>query len=55
MYIILRFSVDAADPMTRNTDALPLEDEDFVGEFVAPKDRVSTYFDTLSSKSAASF
>lgn len=40
-------AVDAADPMTRNTDALPLEDEDFVGEFVAPKDRVSTYFDTL--------
>jgi len=40
-------AVDAADPMSRNSHPLPLEDEDYVGEFVAPSNRVSTYFDTL--------
>lgn len=40
-------AVDAADSMTRNSHPLPLGDEDYVGEFVAPSDRVSTYFDTL--------
>jgi len=40
-------AVDAADPMSRTSSALPLEDEDYVGEFVAPEERISTYFNTL--------
>jgi len=40
-------AVDAVDPMTRGSTAVPLDDEDYVGEFVAPSDRVTAYLDTL--------
>jgi len=40
-------AVDSVDPMTRGSTALPLDDEDYVGEFVAPSDRVTAYLDTL--------
>jgi len=40
-------AVDAVDPLTRGQAALPLDDEDYVGEFVAPSDRVTAYLDTL--------
>lgn len=40
-------AVDAVDLMT-NTAPLPLEDEDYVGEFMAPEERPSySYFNTL--------
>jgi len=40
-------AVGSVDPLTRESSALPLDDEDYVGEFVAPTDRVTAYLDTL--------
>jgi len=39
--------VGLVDPLTRVSEPVPLEDEEYVGEFVAPSDRVSTYLNTF--------
>lgn len=36
-------AVSEVDPLMRTSSAVPLDDEDYVGEFVAPSDRVSAY------------
>lgn len=40
-------AVDAVDSLTRESTALPLDDEDYVGEFVAPADRITAYLGPL--------
>merc|ERR1719309_1733099 len=42
-------AVGAPDPMTRVDGPCPLDDEDYVGEFVPPSQRLPTYFESFLS------
>jgi len=42
-------AVGAPDPMTRADGPVPLDDEDYVGEFVPPSQRLPTYFESFLS------